>query len=873
MPTLPGIDVQARSARSSASPWSTNVNPDAFGAGVGRAVSGLGNTAVQLGAQISQVGERQRQEKLANAVAQADFTPYEVQARQEVGADGSGYRDNVLGKYEEFVDQEANKIEDDWTRMQFRQKMEADKPNISSRAALYEEQQGTIASKNAADASLMALENKVISDPSQYAKYKSEGLAVLAARPGMNATQIQAMQVAFTQNIARARFTGMLEDAKTPEDLDNIMAELDDPKAGWQTEFNPTDYNWVRNAVDSTRVSFRTLADTNARAAIDTLTERNSALTKIDDQELRDVAQVVRQSKDPIVTARFARIARDQQFIRVYKGSSSEELRYAIDKSGGAVYPDLSPDLSTAVNETTQRFDVSAGFLGGLIHRESNGNPSAKADGSSASGLTQFTDSTFLDLMKSGTTAQRMGVDIAGKSDEQILAMRFDPKIATMAAAAYAEKNRYYLESTLKRPVSDAELYMAHFLGPQGAETLLRAMVTNPSGSAAALLPKAAEKNLSVFYAHGRAKTVAGVYNSIATDFSANPSQVAYGDVKVLSDMQDATEKGLKADPMLFAKQSGRFDIQDLTDAASYVARADVVRSAAQYYNIPVSDMKPFTADEANRIAMALDTSDSDQALAVLANIQQLGGPVAQAAFKQLDQKDKVWSYAAGLASEGGNASAATDVIRGRKRLEDNPSLKESIGTPSDVSNMFNKLTGPALLGVAPDQRQAIQDAATAHYAETYLSRGKSGMDEGAYQASINAVLGGSAESKAIGIVNGAPTVLPVGVSENDMQKAIDNMTIDDWIRLSPQKTPPMFLNGEVASADTMANEARLQAIGGGQYRILFDDNTYAITGVVAPSGRLEAYVFQPTAKDVQAINGAREQEINKGMLDYMGMK
>lgn len=858
MPQLPTIttSVSARVGRGNAQRFAMDGDPRAYGALEGRALSNAGDAVANAGGQLVDYLERKQQEQVANAVAQADFTPEEVRIRGEVGPDGGGYHDNVTARYDEWVEEQANALQDDYARMEFRRKMYADRPNVSSRAALYEENQSELASKTAADASLMSLENQVMIDPTKYDKVVANGDAVIQSRPGLTAGQKQAMSLQWKQKAANSRFLGLLENAKSVEDLDAIGAELDnvDGKKDWAAEFNPTDFDQVRNAVAVSRKSFYEKANSDARAAIDTLNDRNNALTNIPDDELRDVAGIVKNSNDPILQQKFMRIQRDQKFVRLYAGKPVTDIRLAIDKSGGREYPNLTPEMSAAVNVAASRFDVSGSFLGSLIQRESAGDPNAKAETSSATGLTQFVDATWLETLKAA--GSRMGVDTAGMSDQELLAMRTNPEVSIMAAAAYAEQNKAYLQSKLGRPINDAEMYIAHFLGPQGAESLLSAMATNPNANAADIVPNAAKSNRNVFYAKktGKPKSVATVYEEIARSFGNDPSAVAYGDVKVLQDIEAQTEKGLKEDPMGFAQSTGSFDVQPLTDAASFASRGASSRAVADYYTIPTQDMQPFTQSEAADIAKQMGDGDSNQVVELLSNISEMGGDTARAGFKQVGQNDAVYGFAGALYSEGGTV-AATEVVRGRKQLENNPSIKESIAPPSDVSNAFAKITGQSLFGIDARDRQAVQDAALAHYVSTYTSQGKTGLDENVFRSSINAVLGGTPDNKRLGDVNGQPTMLPAGVSEPDMNSALDRMTIDDWARMSPQKTLPRYLTGEIATPSDLANQARLVAIGDDMYHVSLDDGSLLITGRSDPAtGRIEPYIFAPTAKDVQDV-------------------
>lgn len=1042
MPQIPTptTQVAARTGRTSGPFLDQNVSPDVFGAGVGRAMREVGGAITNVGIAAQEKYEQQRKERVANAVAQSDFTPYEVEARGKVGPDGAGYRDSVLAKYDEFVETEANKIDDDIARMEYRRIMAAQKPEHSSRAALYEEAQQTNHSKAQADASLMSLENRIVNDPTLYETYVKQGADVIATRPGLTQAQIQAMQTQWRQNSARGRFTGMLENATSVQDIDNIAAELaqlGDGKIDWTKEFAADDYVRMVDTIGNTRKAFVTAADASARAAIETLDARNADLKPIPPEELRAVAGLVRSSQNPVTQAKFARIQRDQELMRNYSGATPAQLRAEINGASGnpgAAYPGVPPVVSQAINTATSQFGVSAAYLGATATQEygqffgkgpargkpqfapvpvhggvdlrnvkpevvdaaavagelfgaplqitsgarsqekqdairaqgdpnrvtvashskhtegegfdistvgmseadqgrlaaalvdagftgigqydthmhadmrdgvpktfgdqggktwggwtylspsvakalidrgfTGGKPSAdiarastvapqaqidfgvQAATSTATGVMQFTEGTFLDLMSDGVTAQRMGIDTTGMSRQQIIDLRKDPQVSILAGAALGEKNKVALENALGRTVSDPELYMAHFLGVGGAMSLLTALNNDPNASAADLLPQAAGANKAVFY-NGKTeepKTVQEVYNSIARKFVTAPSQVAYGDNVMRDRLLTATEKGLKDDPMTFVQQQGKFDVQPLTDEASFASRGAAARTAAEYYTIPISEFKPLTNDEAATLSAKMDSGSADDVLEVMANVQQMGGDVARAAFKQLGQKDQVYAYAAGLAYEANNPVAAGDVVRGRKRLEENTALGPSIGSNEEVSQVFASITQGSLFDIAPQQRQAIQDAALAHYAETYTARGGVGLDAAAFERSVQAVLGGGSGAPALANVNGAPTVLPPGLDAETLNTALDRMTVADWTRLSPQKKPPRYADGRLAEPDEIANEAKLRTVGGGQYKLMFDDGTFAITGEVLAGGRYEVYLFAPDAKALGEI-------------------
>jgi hypothetical protein len=80
------------------------------------------------------------------------------------------------------------------------------------------------------------------------------------------------------------------------------------------------------------------------------------------------------------------------------------------------------------------------------------------------------------------------------------MAMRYDPDTSAMMAAELASDNRADLTGLLGREPDATELYLAHFLGSGGAQQFLTALNADPSQSAAAVLPKAAAANRSIFF-------------------------------------------------------------------------------------------------------------------------------------------------------------------------------------------------------------------------------------------------------------------------------------------------------------------------------------------------------------------------------------
>jgi hypothetical protein len=174
----------------------------------------------------------------------------------------------------------------------------------------------------------------------------------------------------------------------------------------------------------------------------------------------------------------------------------------------------------SAIKDAASRTGVNFAYLVQQAAAESNFNPAAKAKTSSASGLFQFIESTWMNMMK--THGDKHGIDTQGMSRKEILALRNDPETASVMAAEFASDNEKFLNDHWGGKVGSTELYFAHFLGAGGASAFLKAHDKNPMAQAAYIFPEAAKANKNVFYDRntGRAKTLDEVYAFFDKKFS-----------------------------------------------------------------------------------------------------------------------------------------------------------------------------------------------------------------------------------------------------------------------------------------------------------------------------------------------------------------
>lgn len=202
-----------------------------------------------------------------------------------------------------------------------------------------------------------------------------------------------------------------------------------------------------------------------------------------------------------------------------------------------------SENVVQAIRNASAKTGVSFDYLMNKAKQESSFDPNAKAGSSSATGLFQFIDSTWLQAVRSygdqfgiGNLADKITVDNKGRPQvtddqtrQQILALRKDPAVAANITAAMSKDNASYLENSLGGKVGTGDLYMAHFLGLGGAEKFLKAKQANAFQPAADIFPAAASANHNVFYdASGRKKTLDEVYRFFADkmDSTNGPSPI-----------------------------------------------------------------------------------------------------------------------------------------------------------------------------------------------------------------------------------------------------------------------------------------------------------------------------------------------------------
>jgi len=215
----------------------------------------------------------------------------------------------------------------------------------------------------------------------------------------------------------------------------------------------------------------------------------------------------------------------------------------------------ISADVLNGIQQASANTGVDFSFLMAQAAKESGFNPDAKAKTSSASGLYQFVEQTWLSVVRKhgaeyglGDMASKIRIAEDGKlvvADralrKEILDLRRDPEIAAAMAAEHAADNEQRLDAKLDREVTPVDLYLAHFLGLKGAVNFLRAMEADPDQSAAAISPRAAAANKSIFYtADGTPRSLKQIYERFEDRIET--------DMAVYDDLDDALPATMLAD-------------------------------------------------------------------------------------------------------------------------------------------------------------------------------------------------------------------------------------------------------------------------------------------------------------------------------------
>ena len=258
--------------------------------------------------------------------------------------------------------------------------------------------------------------------------------------------------------------------------------------------------------------------------------------------------------------------------------------------------------VESALKKAAEITGADFQYLVDTAARESGFRPSVKAPTSSATGLFQFIESTWLEVVKNHGAAFGLKEQAAAISQSrsgryfvadkgmrrEILELRKDPEIAAVMAGVFTQNNAKHLEAKLKRHPTAGELYIAHFLGAGNGGRLVKAAQLNPGMKAADLFPSAARANKTLFYRRGEALSVKALYHNLVRRHQALSKPMAVAGVASSGQPHQHLEAKSWARGMVIsavedtqrASSGPLFNLKQFHDQAAHSRRAESDRGS-----------------------------------------------------------------------------------------------------------------------------------------------------------------------------------------------------------------------------------------------------------------------------------------------------
>jgi hypothetical protein len=301
------------------------------------------------------------------------------------------------------------------------------------------------------------------------------------------------------------------------------------------------------------------------------------------------------------------------------------------NSSSSGVLDTVRAQITGAIKQAADTVGTSFEYLLSTAKMESDLNPTAGAATSSARGLYQFIDQTWLATVKEAGPqlgysqyADAITRTVSGDYTvndpamrQAIMKLRDDPKAASAMAAALTQSNSFQLTGMIGRRPTDAELYMAHFMGVGGAAKLITSAQETPQASAAQIFPSAATANRPIFFdREGRARSVSEVYSVLTTRYSGAANSSTTRNAIALyggsSNMALASAGGSGAMPG--------------TDTATFLSMFPDVRGTSQAATATTADNSVANAAPADPMFRSLFQVDGQSQQAVSGSVRELWG-------------------------------------------------------------------------------------------------------------------------------------------------------------------------------------------------------------------------------------------------------
>jgi len=609
---------------------------------------------------------------------------------------------------------------------------------------------------------LKVYENTVTLDPRTYEDKIAEGSALIdqsAATKdvkGLPADLVKATKSAYIEKLTKDYFEGKIRSSKSPQEVEAVLEEMAQPHM--KERMKPANAETLISHARTTMTSISEKATQEARAAVGAIKDRMTSGEKIDEAEIAATDALVRRSVNPSVFNDWQKAQANYRTTVVARGSSKEAVDNTLKIEQGRRFPNLTNDLNAAVDYgvALSGNKITAEYIAASLRREGGreidnlrktggSDYDFKNDKSTARGPYQFLDKTWMEYLPKAAAAYKL--DIAGKSKEELLALRADPKTATAVFVTFSLENKLEMEKQLGRRINEGELYMGHFMGAAGASKFLKAWRMDPSKPVdTAVSSDAISSNLTVFLnSAGDPKSLGQVYAEISSGFHTGIDAAGHERIKALEKVQkeQAALNEPHGDPMTYNAKHAQGAPADLKEANGFSMRAQQALQQQDLYRLRFP--KPLTQDEVADYKKRIEDGSVPEAVQALRDIGKFGGPVTEGAVRQLGEKNGYLSHLAGLFYQGGaQAQVAEDIIKGMREVKANPKIAEDrlkgAGEGGTVRK-FDAYVGEALSELDPQSRFAAHEAADAYYVAKLATKGDGSFSDRNYRRAIDAVL------------------------------------------------------------------------------------------------------------------------------------
>lgn len=202
----------------------------------------------------------------------------------------------------------------------------------------------------------------------------------------------------------------------------------------------------------------------------------------------------------PVAARRGPTVARPSRQVAHRATAKPSRQAVAVAPPPAEAVPGIRPVVVSALDGAIRSTGIDATLLTALAWQESRFDPRARNSRSTARGLMQFTEATWLEAVRDHGPQHGLRYEAAvlttdpasgsittrqPRTRSRILELRDNPRYAALLAAARINRARIALAQSLGRPVGPADLYLVHLLGPAGAQRFLTALDRTPDQPAA----------------------------------------------------------------------------------------------------------------------------------------------------------------------------------------------------------------------------------------------------------------------------------------------------------------------------------------------------------------------------------------------------